>query len=105
MNITGPQPSFFGHVYGVQLTTDDVFRFYDRELTRLGWKPDARPIPTTVEVDGWGWCKPQLDFRLALFDPAQYERVGVREGSQYRGVFDARVQGTTQSCPRPGATT
>ena len=103
MNITGPQAAFFGHVYGVQSSVDDVFAFYDRELANLGWKPDARPIPTTTELDGWGWCKPQLYFRLVLYDPQQYDRLGVGDGAQYRAVLDARVQGTTQGCPRSQA--
>lgn len=34
MNITGPQAAFYGHVYGVQSSIDDVFTFYDRELGR-----------------------------------------------------------------------
>jgi len=100
MNITGWQAAFYGHVYGTQQTNDDVFAFYNRELMRLGWKPDLKPILSSGELHGWGWCKPSLFFRLAIFDPQQYARVGITDGDRYRTVYDARLQGNDRSLPR-----
>ncbi len=34
------------------------------ELERLGWVPDFRPILSSGESRGWGWCKPSMFFRL-----------------------------------------
>ncbi|OLD11487.1 MAG: hypothetical protein AUJ06_00370 [Chloroflexi bacterium 13_1_40CM_3_70_6] len=98
-NITGWQGAFFGHVYGTQLSIDEVFAFHDTELTKLGWKPDLKPILSSGELRGWGWCKPRMFFRLAIFDPAEYDRTVVLDGAAYRVVFDARIDGTLQPCP------
>ena len=99
MNITGPEPAFFGHVWGVQLTADETFAFYSAQLQRLGWVTDFRPILSSGELRGWGWCKPSLFFRLAIFDPADYDLTGVPDGASYRTVFDARINGTARACP------
>ena len=99
MNITGWQSAFYGHVYGTHTLNDEVFAYYDRELVSLGWKPDQKPILSSGELHGWGWCKPQLYFRLAIFDREQYARVGVPDGDKYWTVYDARLQGTTDPCP------
>lgn len=99
MNITGPQTAFYGHVWGSQLTIDETFSFYSAQLGRLGWTPDFRPILSSGESRGWGWCKPSMFFRLTIFDPADYDITGVKDGSAYRVVFDARINGTTRTCP------
>ncbi len=99
MNITGWQAAFYGHVYGTQQTIDDIYAFYDRELGRLGWKRDLKPILSSGELRGWGWCKTTLFFRLAIFDPQEYERLNITGGDRYRTVYDARLQGTTDRCP------
>lgn len=102
MNITGPEAAFFGHVYGVQLSIEEVFAFHDRELAKLGWTPDINPILSSGELRAWGWCESgRLDFRLAIFDPKQYDRVGVTDGTQYQTVYDARIQGSAHECPFP----
>lgn len=99
MNITGPEPAFYGHVWGVQLTLDEVFAYYSAGLARLGWVPDFGPTLSSGELQGWGWCKPRLFFRLAIFDPARYDRVGIQDGTRYRAVIDARINGTDRACP------
>jgi hypothetical protein len=99
-NITGWQAAFFGHVYGAQSQPEDVFNFYERELRKLAWLPDFGPTLSTGELRGWGWCKPRMFFRLAIFDPAEYDRTGIRDGAAYRVVFDARISGTVRErCP------
>ncbi len=101
MNITGWQAAFYGHVFGTQQSRDEVFSYYQRELIRLGWKTTHNPILSTVEVDGWAWCKPQLFYRLTIIDPTQYERVGIPDAARFRTVYDARLQGVTGACPAP----
>jgi hypothetical protein len=103
MNVTGWQAAFYGHVFGAQESNDEVFAFYDRELARLGWKADMKPILSSGELRGWGWCKATLYFRLAIFDPQQYARVGITDGEKYRTVYDARLQGTADRCPAVSA--
>ncbi len=92
------------------MSIDEVLAFHNRELVKLGWTPDINPILSSGELRGWGWCKPGgLDFRLAIFDPKQYDRVGVSNGAEYQTVYDARLQGSAHQCPfptrSPGATT
>lgn len=99
MNITGWEPAFYGHVCGTQRNSDEVFAFYERELVRLGWKPDSPPILSSGELDGWGWCKSGLFYRLAIFDPKNYDRAGISDRGRFAVVYDARLQGTRESCP------
>lgn len=98
-NITGWQSAFYGHVYGTQQHVDEVFAYFQGELLRLGWVRTREPILSTGESDGWGWCKPRLFFRLAIFDPRDYADVGIPDGGTYHTVYDARLQGTTRECP------
>ncbi len=57
--MTGWQAASHGHVFGTQQSRDAVFAYYQRELMRLGWKTTHDPILSTVEADGWAWCKPR----------------------------------------------
>src|SRR5947209_8443574 len=99
MNITGPEAAFYGHVWGSQLTIDQTFSFYSAQLQTLGWVPDFGPTLSSGELRGWGWCKPRMFFRLAIFDPANYDRRGITDGAAYRVVFDAGINGTVRACP------
>ncbi len=98
-NITGPEPSFVGAVYGAQSTTDDVFRFYERELGSLGWKRDPHPGLVSGEITSWAWCKTGIVFRLAIFDPDRYDRRGIEGGERFKTVFDVRLVAARRSCP------
>lgn len=99
-NITGPQGSFTGAVYGTQATQAEVFAFYQRELTRRGWVADGTSTLSSGELPGGrGWCKPRMYFRLAIFDPQRYERTGITDGARFRTVFDARLQASELGCP------
>ena len=99
-NVTGPQGSFTGAVYGTQATQAEVFAFYERELTRLGWLADGpAPMGSGELSGGRGWCKPRLFFRLVVYDPQRYDRTGITDGARFRTVFDASVQGSVQACP------
>lgn len=99
-NITGPQGSFTGAVYGTQATQAEVFAFYERELTRLGWVADYKPGVGTGELpNGRGWCKPRMYYRLAIYDPRRYERTGITDGARFGTVFDARLQAIERGCP------
>lgn len=64
-------------------------------MLRLGWTRDRKPLLTSGEPHGWGRCEPTLSFRLAIFDPDEYDRVNVPD------VFDARIRGRDPSlgCP------
>jgi hypothetical protein len=99
MNITGPEPAFYGHVWGTQLTIDQTFSFYDAQLQAVGWVADFGPTLGSGELRGWGWCKPRMFFRLTIFDPANYDRRGITGGTAYRVVFDASINGTVRVCP------
>ena len=99
-NITGPQGSFTGAVYGTQATQAEVFAFYQRELTRLGWQVDFPPTPSSGDLpNGRGWCKPRLFFRLVVYDPRRYERTGISDGARFGTVFDARLRAIERGCP------
>jgi hypothetical protein len=101
-NITGPVPSVFGAVYGVQGGTHDTFAFYDRELLNLGWQRQPTSSLSSGETRSWSWCKPQINFRLAVFDPKRYDRVGIQGGGRYQTVYDARLIATGPlPCPEP----
>ena len=74
-------------------------RFYDRELTKLGWRVTRRPGLSTIETAGWAWCKPKMVFRLGILDPRGYGRIPLTGAEQYRTVIDARLQGVDEGCP------
>ncbi len=97
MNITGWQAAFYGGRYGTQESADAVFAFYARELPRLGWTATHKPILSTVELHGWGWCKPWLSYDLTVLDPKEYPP----EGQQYRTLYQTRLQGSwvKETCP------
>lgn len=106
MNITGPEPSFVGAVYGIPGTQADTFAFYDRELLRLGWQRARDPIPASGEKVTRGWCKPQMYFRLAIYDPERYARTGIEGGERFATVFDASIVATGDlPCPNLPTTT
>lgn len=99
-NVTGPESAFTGAVYGTQATQAQVFAFYERELTRLGWLADGRSSMGSGELPGGRrWCKPRMLFRLVIYDPRRYERTGITDGARFHTVFDASLQGTVQTCP------
>ena len=99
-NITGPQGSFTGAVYGTQVTQAEVFAFYHRELTRLGWQADRQPGVSSGELSGGrGWCRPRMYFSLVIYDPQRYERTGITDGTRFGTVFDARLQAIERGCP------
>lgn len=98
-NITGPEPSFTGAVLGVQIASDSVLAFYDRELLRLGWQRDSDPIASSGESVTRGWCKPKMRFRLAIYDPSRYARVGIERGERFKTVFDASLLAARGPCP------
>lgn len=98
-NVTGPEPSFTGADYGAQVAREDVFVFYDHELSRLGWLRDSDPILVSGESVTRGWCKPNMRFRLAIYDPRRYDRVGIEGGERFTTVFRAAVIAARGSCP------
>jgi len=114
-NITGWQGAFFGHVYGTQLSIDEVFAFHDTELTKLGWK-DIVVLEQNQLGGGTTWHAAGLVgqlratqnlTRLAQYTTQLYEGLEretgqatvVLDGAAYRVVFDARIDGTLQPCP------
>ncbi|HEV2250876.1 MAG TPA: hypothetical protein VGT60_10270 [Candidatus Limnocylindria bacterium] len=99
-NITGHEAAFYGHLFGLSSAAADIHAFYDRELTKLGWRVTRRPILGTTETDGWRWCKPMLLFRLGILDPRGYNRIPLTSAAQYKTVIDARLSGTDEACPR-----
>lgn len=99
MNITGPEPAFVGAVWGTQVDEAAVQAFYDRELLRLDWRRDSAPPLSSGEIRVWGWCKPTMFYRLAIFDPSRYERVGVAGAERFKTVIDARVMSNNLECP------
>lgn len=98
-NVTGPEPSFTGAIYGVQSPVTGVIDFYDRELAALGWEHDHDPILSSGEHLVKGWCKPRMTFRLGIFDPRRYERVGIEDGERFTTIFDARITASRLPCP------
>ena len=98
-NITGHEAAFYGHLFGVPAAAADIHTFYDRELAKLGWRVTRDPLLGTIEVDGWGWCKPTLLFRLGILDPRGYGRIPLTGAEQYQTVIDARLAGTDRACP------
>ncbi len=100
--IDGHQTAFDAHVFGVEVSNSDVHAFYERELLRLGWKPDpAATSPDTVELDAWGWCKGAMIFRIGIQDQARAFRPDFYRGQTLKSVFDARIQGRdpARGCP------
>ena len=85
-------------LWGSQLTIDQTFSFYSAQLQTLGWVPDFGPTLSSGELRGWGWCKPRMFFRLAIFDPANYDRRASRT-EQPTAWFDAGINGTVRACP------
>lgn len=97
--ITGPQAGYYGHLFGSDLSSDEVAAFYGRELPRLGWKPTRQPIRGSTESMTRGWCKPNMLFRLGVLDPRGYDPQGLPGSDRFEMVFDARILGTKQPCP------
>lgn len=89
-NITGPQPGYYGHLFGTDTTADDVAEFYAAELPGLGWRAGRPPIRGSGEKDIWGWCKQNMLFRLATLDPSD-DRAGIDVAGRFKLVFDARI--------------
>jgi hypothetical protein len=99
-SVDGPQSSFTGAVWGSQSNLAGVYDFYRVELARLGWTEDGNAGLASGEYAGKQWCKPKMLFRLTFFDPARYERVGIKDGARFAIVFDAELQASIAACPR-----
>ena len=57
--IEGTQSAFDGYVLGTSAAAEEVRAYYARKLQDLGWQPDRLAgIPSTAEIDAWGWCNP-----------------------------------------------
>ena len=98
-NITGHEAGFYGHLLGVPSTASDIHAFYDRELTKLGWRVTRAPGRTTIDTGGWAWCKPKLIFSVSILDPRAYGVIPLTGAEQYQTVIDARLAGTDDGCP------
>lgn len=98
-NITGPQAGFYGHLFGTDLGSDDVSAFYARELVARGWRATRAPIRGSTESQAWGWCKPNMLFRLAILERDGYDARGLPGADRSALVFDATIVGTKQPCP------
>lgn len=58
MTVDGPVNAWAGYILGVQLSPDEVFAFYERELGTLWWQRDLlRLTQLTAETDARVWCK------------------------------------------------
>jgi hypothetical protein len=100
-NITGPEPAFAGAIWGTSEDVGSVYLYYYTELARLGWREEADPIRITVERVAKGWCKPRMHFRLGVFEPENYGRVGVQNGERFATVYQAVLSGIRRECPEP----
>lgn len=105
LTIEGPLPARDSYAFGVDANTDEIIRFYDRELARLDWAQDTYAIfMGGGEIDVWGWCRRDRRdrlVRLAILDPrSPYDR-GLFEGNRYRTVFRIDLIGRDSSVPCP----
>lgn len=102
--IDGPQRPFEGRIFGTMATAEEVFAFYDRELTSVGWQRRLALGLSTVELDLRSWCKPKVWFRLAIKDKERAFQPGFYRGRDYTTVYEATLIGTDPTSPCPGRT-
>ena len=103
--IEGRTSAFAGHISGTVATSADVYAFYERELARLGWRPDTPPFSSSsVELENRLYCKTKASFRLAIKDKNRAFQPAFYRGNSYTTVFDARLIAVDPktACPRPG---
>ena len=105
VGIDGSRPAFAGHIYGTAATSADVYGFYERELGRLGWRPETPPYSrSTAELENRLYCESKISFRLAIKNKATAFEPAFYRGRSYATVFDARLIAADPkaTCPRPG---
>jgi hypothetical protein len=105
--IDGSTEAFAGHVFGTSATSAEVYTFYERELARLGWRPERGPYSRSgVELENRDYCKSGATFRLAIKDKNRAFQPSLYKGKDYVTVFDAALLGTDprQQCPLPPIT-
>ena len=101
ITIDGPVDAWDGYAFGVQVGADDVFAFYERELTRLGWTLDPlADYQLTVESRARTWCRSLETFHLGVikdraFDPQFYK------GQTFRTVFETTLRARPPGTPCP----
>ncbi|OGO73525.1 MAG: hypothetical protein A3G84_07310 [Chloroflexi bacterium RIFCSPLOWO2_12_FULL_71_12] len=101
--ITGPQPAFAGHIFGTFASSDEVYAWYEAELSRLGWSKDRAFGRSTVELENREYCRPGSGarFRLAIKDKDRAFREELYKGRDYVTVFDARLMAVPMNAPCP----
>jgi hypothetical protein len=97
----GHAAAFDGAIFGTQAAPEEVHRFYDSALRHEGWQPDTYQVyPTSTDLKVWGWCKPELLFRVAIVDPETFSP-DLRRGRSYTSLFHATINGRAADVPCP----
>ncbi|HYR94983.1 MAG TPA: hypothetical protein VEP48_12345 [Methylomirabilota bacterium] len=102
--IDGSFAAFAGRVFGTMSPSSEVYRFYERELGRLGWYIDPPPYSmSTVEIENRSYCEKKVWFRLAINDKSKAFQPSFYNGRDYVTVFNATLIAVDAGapCPRP----
>lgn len=101
--VDGSTPTFAGHIFGTTAASAQVYAYYERELTRLGWHAQPPPFAmSTAEIENRLYCTDKASFRLAIEDRDRAFQPAFYRGRTYATVFDATLiaVGPGQPCPR-----
>lgn len=97
----GPRSGFDGYILGTDADQETVYAYYARELERLGWTRETTGSASTDEITAWWWCKPRMNYRLAIKDQKKAFRPEFYQGQTFRTVFDATLIGREPGIPCP----
>ncbi len=96
MTVDGPVNAWAGYILGVQLSPDEVFAFYERELGTLWWQRDLlRLTQLTAETDARVWCKGLMGFRIGIEDQRRAFQPDFYRGQTFRAAYEASLSART----------
>lgn len=87
----GPIPAILGDVFGIQLSPDELYAWYGRELEARGWVRDpldTSSFRTTIEDSARVWRKGDVVARIAIFTKGDPQNPATSAADRFETVYE-----------------